>query len=140
VQALLSFRPRAALTTIDTPMGSSTTYVGLRGPQPDYGHGGPSLVGVIRNGDRRNLELNDDRMIDGGFEWGYEGAGPRRLAQAILNDFLGFEVDLIVASAFLRDVVARLPAEFELTGERVAAWVNDRLVLSCVVPDDRPGP
>jgi hypothetical protein len=71
-------------------------------------------------------------VIDAGFEWGYEGAGPRRLAQAILNDFLGFDVDLIVTSAFMRDVVARLGAEFELTGERIASWVNDRLLLSCV--------
>jgi hypothetical protein len=107
-------------------------YVGLRGPQPDYGHGGPSVVGVIRNGQRSNLELRDDRVIDVGFERGYEGAGPRRVAQAILNDFLGFDVELVVASAFLRDVVARLPAEFELSGEQIAAWVNDRLVPSSV--------
>jgi len=33
---------------------------------------------------------------------GNEGAGPRRLAQAIVNDYLGFDVDLVVASAFLR--------------------------------------
>jgi hypothetical protein len=66
--------------------------------------------------------------IDAEFEWGYEGAGPRRLAQAILNDFLGFNVDLIVASAFLRDLVARLPSEFELAGGEIASWINDRLV------------
>ena len=63
---------------------------------------------------------------------GYEGAGPRRLAQAILNDFLGFEADFVVASAFLRDVVARLPAEFELDGQEVVSWVNGRLALSCI--------
>jgi hypothetical protein len=113
-------------------MRSSVTYVGLRGPQPDHGHGGPSVVGVLREGQRSNLELNDDRLIDAEFEWGYAGAGPRRLAQAILDDFLGFDVDLIVASAFMRDVVARLGAEFELTGERLASWINDRLLLSCV--------
>jgi len=113
-------------------MRVSVTYVGLRGPQPAYRHGGPSVVGVIRNGERSTLELNDDRLIDAGFEWGYEGAGPRRLAQAIINDFLGFDVELAVASAFLRDVVARLPSEFELTGDRIASWVNDRLLLSCV--------
>jgi len=33
----------------------------------------------------------------------------------ILNDFLRFDVDLVVASAFLRDVGARLPAGFELS-------------------------
>jgi hypothetical protein len=113
-------------------MRSLVTYAGLRGPQPSHGHGGPSVVGVIRDGRRSNLELRDERLIDAGFEWGYEGAGPRRLAQAILNDFLGFDVDVVVASAFLRDVVARLPGEFELRGDQVASWVNDRLLLSCV--------
>jgi Family of unknown function (DUF6166) len=116
-------------------MRSTVTYVGLRGPQPDHGHSGPRVVGIIRDGQRSNLELRDDRLIDAGFEWGYEGAGPRRLAQAILNDFLGFDVELIVVSAFLRNVVAPLPAEFELSGERIAAWVNDRRVLSCVAAD-----
>jgi len=57
---------------------------------------------------------------------GNEGAGPRRLAQAIVNDYLGFDVDLVVASAFLRGLVARLPPEFELSGERIASCVDDR--------------
>jgi Family of unknown function (DUF6166) len=92
------------------------------GLEPDHGHGGPNVVGVIRDGQRSNLELRDERLVDAGFEWGYHGAGPRRLAQAILNDFLRFDVDLVVASALVRDVVARLPAEVELTRERVASW------------------
>jgi len=76
-------------------------------------------------GDRRsNLVLDDDRHLDADFEWGYEGAGPRRLAQAILNDFTGRKVELPTASAFLRDVVAHLPSEFELRGEDVAAWLD----------------
>ncbi|HTX13266.1 MAG TPA: DUF6166 domain-containing protein [Solirubrobacteraceae bacterium] len=56
--------------------------------------------------------------------------GPRRLAQAILNDFTGRTVELATANAFLRDVVAHLPSEFELTGEDVAAW------LAALGPDD----
>jgi hypothetical protein len=87
------------------------TYVGLRGAQPGYGHGGPVVVGVCRDGERRSLTHDDPRLIEAEFEWGYEGAGRRRLAQAILNDFLGFNVDLIVGAAFLRSVVARLPSE-----------------------------
>jgi hypothetical protein len=90
-------------------MRSSVAYVGMRGPQPGYGHGGPSVVGVVRDGRRTTLELEDDRMIEGGFEWGYE-------------------------SAFLRDTVARLTAEFELPGERIASWVNDRLLRASVQP------
>jgi hypothetical protein len=113
-------------------------YIGLRGKQPSYGHGGPNVVGVHRNGQRANLVLRDDRLINAEFEWGYEGAGPRRLAQAILNDFLGVNVDLRVASAFLRDVVARLPYEFELGGDEVASWVNDRLVWACGAARSEP--
>ena len=55
-------------------------YVGIRGPQPDYGHGGPRIVGVIRNGGKRTLTLADERnRHQESFEWGYEGAGPALL-------------------------------------------------------------
>ena len=100
------------------------TYSGLRARQPEYGHGGPIVVGVSRNGERRNLELDDDRVVDGEFEWGYEGSGPRRLALAILNDFLRRKVELTLSNAFLRDVVAHLPSEFELTGAEIAEWLS----------------
>lgn len=113
-------------------MPSSVAYIGLRGPQPAHGHGGPNVVGVHRDGVRSNLMLRGHRAIDAEFEWGYEGAGPRRLAHAILDDFLGFGVEPIAASAFMEDVVAKLPPEFELTGEQVASWVSDRLVLGCL--------
>jgi hypothetical protein len=43
------------------------TYTGLRARQPEYGHGGPIVVGVSRGGEQRNLELDDDRLIDA--EW-----------------------------------------------------------------------
>ncbi len=42
------------------------------------------------------------------------------MAQAILTTSSGFKVDLTVAKAFQRDVVARLPAGFELAGSQVA--------------------
>jgi hypothetical protein len=112
-------------------MQSRVVYIGLRGQQPAHGHGGPSVVGVHRDGQRSNLLLSNPYVVSGEFEWGYEGAGPRRLAQAILDDFLAFHVDPVVASAFLRDVVAGLGPEFELTGEQVASWIDQRLVRSC---------
>jgi hypothetical protein len=102
------------------------TYTGLRARQPEYGHGGPIVVGVCREGERSNLELDDDRLVDAEFEWGYEGAGPRRLAVAILNDFLRRKVELSVSNDFLRDVVAHLPSEFELTGAEIAEWLSAR--------------
>jgi len=45
------------------------TYIGLRAQQPDYGHGGPLVVGVCREEERHNLELDDDRLIEAEFEW-----------------------------------------------------------------------
>jgi hypothetical protein len=100
------------------------TYIGLRAPQPDHGHGGPLVVGVCREDERHNLELDDDRLIDGEFEWGYEGAGPRRLAQAVLNDFFGSPMELLMSNAFMREIIAHLPSEFELTGAEIAGWVS----------------
>jgi Family of unknown function (DUF6166) len=109
-------------------MVSTLAYVGIRGPQPDYGHGGPRVVGVIRNGMKRTLTLADERYLrQESFEWGYDGAGPALLAQAILNDYLGIEVDPLVARAFMRDVVAQLPPEFELDGDDVGRWLSERL-------------
>jgi Family of unknown function (DUF6166) len=106
----------------------SLAYVGIRGPQPDYGHGGPRVVGVIRNGEKRTLTLADERYLrQESFEWGYDGGGPALLAQAILNDFLGVEVDTLVARVFMREVIALLPSEFELDGHEVARWLSDRL-------------
>jgi len=85
-------------------------------------------VGVIRDGEKRTLMLADERYLrQESFEWGYDGGGPALLAQAILNDYLGIEVDLLVARVFMREVIAHLPAEFELDGHDVAEWLNGRL-------------
>jgi hypothetical protein len=109
----------------------AVAYVGIRGPQPGYGHGGPRVVGVIRDGEKRTLTLADERYLhQENFEWGYDGAGPALLAQAILNDYLGFEADTLVARVFMRDVVAYLPSEFELDGHDVARWLIDRLAAA----------
>jgi len=88
-------------------------------------------VGVIRDGEKRTLMLADERYLrQESFEWGYDGGGPALLAQAILNDYLGIEVDLLVARTFMREVVAHLPSEFELDGHEVARWLNDRLAAT----------
>jgi hypothetical protein len=83
---------------------------------------------VIRNGEKRTLTLADERYLrQESFEWGYDGSGPALLAQAILNDWLGVEVDPLVARTFMREVIAQLPSEFELDGRDVAQWLTDRL-------------
>jgi hypothetical protein len=106
-------------------------YIGIRGPQPGYGHGGPRVVGVVRDGEKRTLTLADERYLQqASFEWGYDGAGPALLAQAILNDYLDVEVDPLLARTVMREVVALLPSEFELDGRDVARWLSDRLASS----------
>ena len=88
-------------------------------------------MGVVRNAEKRTLALANDRYLrQESFEWGYDGAGPALLAQAILNEFLGIEVDVLVARIFMREVVARLPSEFELDGCDIAHWLTDRLIAA----------
>ena len=88
-------------------------------------------MGVIRNGEKRTLALADERYLhQESFEWGYDGAGPALLAQAILNDYLGVEVDVLVARVFMREIVAHLPSEFELDGQDVASWLSNRLAYA----------
>ncbi len=107
---------------------SDAVYIGLRGRQPAYGHGGPRLVGVRDGALHRTLEKHRDaRTLPEEFEWGYEGAGPGVLAEAILADRLGYNPDLAVTTAFEREVVARLGSEFELSGSEVDDWISRRL-------------
>lgn len=54
-------------------------------------------------------------------------AAPER---AILDDFPGFDADLVVAHAYRRDGTVRLPAGFELTGEQPQSWINDGELFS----------
>ncbi len=58
------------------------------------------------------------------FEWGYDGAGPAYLAQAILEDRLGYMPPHEICRAFARDVIAKLPSDFELPGTEVDEWIN----------------
>jgi Family of unknown function (DUF6166) len=102
--------------------------IGLRGPQPSSGHGGPTLVGV-REGVRHRTLLRhpNARVLVDEFEWGYRGAGPGALAEAILADRLGFNPDTELSTAFAREVVSRLASEFELPGREVDDWISRRL-------------
>jgi hypothetical protein len=57
------------------------------------------------------------------FEWGYEGAGLRSLAQAILEERLGFAPPSAACTAFTREVIANLSGDFELPGTSVDDWI-----------------
>ena len=99
-------------------------YIGLRGRRPVSPQGGPVLVGVREGPRHRTLTKPPDaRTVSDEFEWGYLGAGPGTLAEAILADRLGFIPDPPVSLRFAREVIARLEPEFELRGGEVDEWI-----------------
>ena len=60
------------------------------------------------------------RFSPAGFEWTYEGDGPRQLALAILCDHLGDpQRALALTEPFMQGVVAVLDNGWELTSEEV---------------------
>ena len=60
-----------------------------------------------------------------GFEWTYEGDGPRQLAMAILADHFGDDQKAIQqCEQFMVDVVANLDNYWELTSEQIEKFVN----------------
>src|SRR3712207_8307894 len=73
--------------------------------------GGRGLAGAEVTVDGAPLDPRFDlrRFSPMGFEWTYEGDGPRQLALALLADHLGdSERALALTEAFMREVVARL--------------------------------
>jgi hypothetical protein len=60
-----------------------------------------------------------------GFEWTYEGDGPRQLALALLCDHLGDpQRALTLTERFMREVVAELDNAWELTSEDIATAID----------------
>lgn len=65
------------------------------------------------------------KFTSGGFEWTYEGAGPKQLALALLADHLGDnQAALDLCESFMRAVVANLENDWELTGQDIDAAVK----------------
>ena len=86
--------------------------------------GGRGLDGAIVTVDGVALDPRFDikRFSAAGFEWTYEGDGPRQLALALLADHLGDPPSaLALTEAFMRDVVARLDNAWRLTSDDIAA-------------------
>ena len=86
--------------------------------------GGRGLGGAQVTVDGAPLDPRFDvrRFSPMGFEWTYEGDGPRQLALALLCDHLGeSETALALTEAFMRDVVAELDNAWVLTSEEIAA-------------------
>jgi Family of unknown function (DUF6166) len=86
--------------------------------------GGRSLDGAVVTVDGIPLDPRFDirRFSRMGFEWTYEGDGPRQLALALLADHLSDpQRALALAESFMRNVVAKLDNAWRLTGADIEA-------------------
>ncbi len=84
--------------------------------------GGRSLDGAVVTVDGVPLDPRFDlkQFSRMGFEWTYEGDGPRQLALAVLADHLGDPARaLALTEPFMRSVVAELDNAWELTSEEI---------------------
>jgi hypothetical protein len=84
--------------------------------------GGRSLAGAVVTVDGMPLDPRFDikRFSPTGFEWTYEGDGPRQLALALLADHLRDPLRaLALSEKFMRDVVALLDNAWQLTSEEI---------------------
>ncbi len=80
--------------------------------------GGRSLDGAVVTVDGAPLNPRFDlrQFSKMGFEWTYEGDGPRQLALALLADHLGDpQRALALTEQFMRTVVAELDNAWQLT-------------------------
>ena len=86
--------------------------------------GGRGLAGAEVTVDGAPLDPRFElrRFSPMGFEWTYEGDGPRQLALALLCDHLGDpDRALALSEAFMRDVVAELDNAWVLTSADIDA-------------------
>lgn len=86
--------------------------------------GGRSLDGAVVTVDGAPLDPRFDIRTFGrmGFEWTYEGDGPRQLALALLCDHLGDAPRaLALTEPFMRAIVAELDNAWRLTSAEIDA-------------------
>jgi hypothetical protein len=86
--------------------------------------GGRSLDGAVVTVDGAPLDPRFDlkQFSRMGFEWTYEGDGPRQLALALLADHLGDPARaLALIEPFMRAVVAELDNAWQLSSEEIDA-------------------
>jgi hypothetical protein len=90
--------------------------------------GGRSLAGAVVTVDGAPLDPRFDvkRFSPAGFEWTYEGDGPRQLALALLADHLGDPARaLALTEGFMRKVVAVLDNAWALTSDEIEAALSN---------------
>ena len=89
--------------------------------------GGRSLDGAVVTVDGKPLNPRFDlkRFSPAGFEWTYEGDGPRQLALALLADHLGNDARaLALTERFMQQIVTELDNAWRLTSDEVEAAIS----------------
>ena len=89
--------------------------------------GGRGLDGAVVTVDGRPLNPRFDlkKFSAMGFEWTYEGDGPRQLALALLADHLGDDAKALeLTETFMREVVSVLDNAWRLTSEEIDAALS----------------
>ncbi len=84
--------------------------------------GSRTIDGIVVVVDDAPLDERYDleRFTTRGFEWSYEGSEPTQLALAILANHLGDDRRAVESSdAFMRQVVANLDNDWELTSDDI---------------------
>lgn len=98
------------------------TYKGVRSPQG---------CAVTVDGEPLDPRMDLGQSSDGGFEWGYEGAGPRRLALALLVDHCGDAQQAFESyPVFTETVIAEFKGdEWSMTSEQIQAAIDQVVVV-----------
>jgi hypothetical protein len=89
--------------------------------------GARGLDGAVVTVDGRPLDPRFElrRYSPAGFEWTYEGNGPRQLALAILADHLGDDARaLALTERFMQNIVTELDNAWRLSGDEVEAAIR----------------
>lgn len=77
-------------------------------------------IRVLVDGEALDEHYDLKKFTNNGFEWTYEGAEPSQLALALLNNHLGDGAKALeLCQPFMRDVVANLENDWELTSEDI---------------------
>ncbi|MET0416631.1 MAG: DUF6166 domain-containing protein [Actinoplanes sp.] len=84
----------------------------------------PSTFGwTDREHAKPRYELHSpDPVVD--LNWGYDGSGPHRAAEAILTDAFGWKPAMPLANAFVMDWLAMAPREFWFRRPAILRWVR----------------
>jgi hypothetical protein len=85
--------------------------------------GDRTIDGVVVQVDGKKFRASERQ--DRSFEWGYEGASPLELSRALLIDHLGDTRQAeILATSFMREVVANFANEWQMTSEDIDLALN----------------